>query len=544
VTVVERDTAPAPAPKPDRRAMHIADVVFGLAVAVTFVCYFVKSRNVVVNGDDWETLLHGVSFGDYFRPYQTNLSIVPIAVYSFVFNVFGFGTYWPLRFAEVASHMAIAVTVFMIVRSRWGSAVALVLGVTILWYPSALLTPSLFNHWLALIGCLVAGWALTLKPGRSDWIVAIALTFALASSAVGVAGAVGCVVYVALTKAPLRRWLAVGLPVGLFIVWWFTLSSDDHGQNAHLSVFERIRYVYDGVTYSFQLLAPGGRWLGIPLAILFVAAVVWQLRGGVRAAASAIAWTSAIIAWWVGLAFTRAGARTGSPDVFRYRVVTCGFAVLALLPMAKSARLRGLLTSRRALGVALVACAALVAINLPGIFDHVDIDAADYRLQSAKMVVLNMGPSVVADDTMVHFDLFTSMTARRYRKLVDKYGYVAGTNPEHPDAKLVQLTGIKPKNVERVSGDDVPQDCVAIGESKTVPRRRDFRMGANQFTTIVLQAPSTDVMVQIQAFEKDSWVTIGRLPAGSTATLELPILISSKTSWTLRADGACGVGLK
>jgi hypothetical protein len=184
-------------------AMRIADAVFAVAVAVTLVCYFVKSRSVVLNGDDWATVPRGNTFVDYFRPYQTNLSVVPIAVYHFVFTVFGFGTYWPLRFAGVASHMAIAVTVFLIVRSRWGSAVALVVGVAILWYPIALLTPALFNHWLALTGCLVAGWALTLKPGRSDWIAAIALTFALCSSGVGVAGAVGCLVYVALTKAPL-----------------------------------------------------------------------------------------------------------------------------------------------------------------------------------------------------------------------------------------------------------------------------------------------------------------------------------------------------
>jgi hypothetical protein len=523
--------------------MRIADVVFAAAVVVTFVCYFVKTRNVVLNGDDWATVPRGNTFVDYFRPYQMNLSVVPIAVYHFVFTVFGFGTYWPLRFAGVASHMAIAVTVFLIVRSRWGSAVALVAGVAILWYPLALLTPSLFNHWLSLTGCLVAGWALTYKPGRSDWVVAIALTFALCSSAVGVAGAVGCVVYVALTRAPLRRWLAVGIPVALFIVWWFTLASSDREPNAPLTLFERARYLFDGVTYSFQLLAPGGRWLGIPLAFLFVAAIAWQLRGGVRAAASGIAWTCAILAWWSGLAFTRAGARTGEPDVFRYRVVTCAFAVLALLPLARSPRLRQVLSNRRALGVALAASAVLVMINLPGIFDHVDIDATNYGQQAAKMVVLNMGPRVVPDKTLVHFDLFVSMTAGRYRALVDKYGEVAGTDPTHPDATLVRLLRIKPTDIQRVSEDDPLQDCVPVGEKAEVPRRLDYRVGATQFTRVVLQAPpSTDVPLQIQAFEKNSWVPAGRIPAGTTATLDLPILLS-KTPWVLRAAGACAAGL-
>jgi hypothetical protein len=524
--------------------MRIADVVFAVAVAVTFVCYFIKSRGVVLNGDDWATVARGNTFVDFFRPYQTNLSVVPIAVYHFVFTYFGFGTYWPLRFAGIASHMAIAVTVFLIVRSRWGSAVALVVGVAILWYPIALLTPALFNHWLSLTGCLVAGWALTFKPGRSDWVVAIALTFALCSSGVGVAGAVGCVVYVALTKAPLRRWLAVGIPVGLFIVWWFTLARNDHGQNAHLSLFDRARYLFDGVTYSFQLFEPGGRWLGIPLAMLFVAAIAWQLRGGVRAAAMGIAWTLAILTWWAGLALTRAGARTGVPDSFRYRVVTCAFAVLALLPLAKSTRLKELLTSRRALGVALAVCAALVVINLPGIFNRNDRDNAAYGQQAAKMVVLNMGPSVIPDNTLVHFDLFVAMTAGRYRTLVDKYGTVAGTTPTHPDPTLVRLTRVQPTHIESLPADDPTEDCVPVGESRPVPRRLDFRQDATPFTRVVLQAPSaTDVTLQIQAFERDSWVTVGHLPAHTSATLDLPILLS-QTPWRLRAVGACGIGLE
>ena len=108
-------------------------------------------------------------------------------------------------------------------------------------------------------------------------------TFALCASGVGVAGAAGCVAYVALSKAPLRRWLAVGIPVGLFVVWWFTLATDDHGRNAHRTLVEHLSYLFDGVTYSFQLFASDFRWLGIPLGILFVAGIAWQLRGGIRA---------------------------------------------------------------------------------------------------------------------------------------------------------------------------------------------------------------------------------------------------------------------
>jgi len=517
--------------------------VFAVAVAATFICYFVKSRGVVLNSDDWLNASRGNSFADYFRPYDTNLSVVPIAIYHFIFSVFGFGTYWPLRFVEIASHMAIAVTVYVIVRSRLGSAIALVLGVALLWYPSALLTPALFNHWLALLGCLVAGWALTMEPGRSDWIAAVALTFALCSSAVGVAGAVGCVAYVTFTKAPLRRWLAVCVPTGLFIVWWLTLATDDHGPNAHLSVLEKVRYVVDGVTNSFQLLAPGGLWLGIPLAILFLTAIIWQLRGGVRGAALGIAWTMAILAWWAGLAFARAGpSSAGGADSYRYRPVTCGFAALALLPLAKSPRLREFVSARRTLAIALVASILLIATNMPGILHTADTDAARYRAQMAKMLILNMGASVVPDDTLVHFDVILYMSARKYRELVNKYGAVEGTEPARPDAKLVELFDIKPTDVRPIPNNGPPEICAPVGDSTAVPRRPDVGKPFDKATTVVLQTRSTDVDVQVQAFETNSWVTIGRLPAQTSATLNLPILLS-RTPWRLRAVGACASGL-
>jgi hypothetical protein len=336
--------------------------------------------------------------------------------------------------------------------------------------------------------------------------------------------------------------LAVGVPVGLFIVWWFTLAADNHGPNAHLSLLDRGNYMVDGVTSSFQLVAPGGRWLGIVLTIMFVAAILWQLRGGVRAAAMGIAWTMAIVAWWAGLALTRGGLRLGAPDSFRYRVVTCGFAALALLPLAKSARMKELLSSRRALGVALTAVAVLMVLNLPGIFRHADADAATYRAQAATMIMLNMGPSVVPDDTLVHFDVFLYMTARRYRALVNEFGEVEGTNPTHPDAKLVRLFGIKPTDVKPLPMNDQAQACVPVGDPVDVPRRTDFRKGPTGFTTTALQARSTDVVVQAQAFQKNSWVTIGHLPAHTTATLTLPVLLS-QTHWTVRAVGACAEGL-
>jgi hypothetical protein len=511
---------------------RLCDTVFAAFAAGTFVYYLIKSSGVVIKSDDWLFAFRGNSFVDYFRPYESNVSILPIAVYHFVYTVFGFGTYWPLRVIGVASQIVVACAVFFVVRSRWGSPAALVAGVAVLWFPGTLLIPSQFNHWLALAASILAAWALTQPPGRSDWVVAGALVFALSSSGVGVAAAAGCVVYVALTRAPLRRWLAVGVPTALFVVWWFTLARGDHGSGLHTSAVDTVRYTRDGIFSSLQLLSPGNRWLGITLAIAFAAWIGWRLRKGPRAAAHELAWTCAVGAWWLGLALTRGPAGAGSPDSFRYRLVTFGLIAVAVLPLSRSPHVRRLLHSPKAVPVALCAAFALVALNGPAIAHHADTAEAKYRQQVQKMIVLNLGPGVIPDNATVRFDIYTTMTARAYRGLIDKYGAPPGTRPRDPDAAIVSLGPIKPVLVNAA-----PATCTALHDPSVIQATADSRSLTDTWTNLVLRAGPNNTVIQVRRFQS-SWVTIGEIGAGSTARIDLPVLMT-KTPWMLRAPGAC-----
>src|SRR5262245_51995941 len=49
---MDRDVERDPDRDRDPTTMRIADLVFAVAVVATFVCYFVKSRYFVLNGDD------------------------------------------------------------------------------------------------------------------------------------------------------------------------------------------------------------------------------------------------------------------------------------------------------------------------------------------------------------------------------------------------------------------------------------------------------------------------------------------------------------
>jgi hypothetical protein len=391
----------------------------------------------------------------------------------------------------------------------------------------------LFNHWFSLAGCVVALWALTRKGPVFDVIAAVALTFALCSSAVGIAGAAGCLAYVALTRAPLRRWLAVGVPSALVALWSVTLNRDSGYSQAKLppqSLSDRIHFVYNGILTSFQVVTAKNHWLEVVFAIVFLAVLAWRLRKGVRHAAFELACCTAILAWWIGLALERPYAGTQ----LRYRMVTIVLVLLALIPPHISAATRRLATRPLAVGSCVALSAIVIAINAPSVHSLAHSDEAAYRNQMAKMVVLNLGPLIVANNRLVPFDVYTTVSTAQYRQLVARYGAPEGTRPTHPDAAIVSLADVRLTPIPPIGG-----SCEALIGPTQVKATIDQRRGVDVYTRVVLRAGPTDTDVQVKRFE-DSWVDLGRLPAGITAQVDLPVLMTNKP-WTINAPGACQV---
>src|SRR5262249_13028736 len=152
------------------------------------------------------------------------LSIVTIAVYHGLYETFGFGSYVPLRLIAIGTSTGVAVAIFWIVRSRVGSAPALVAGTAMLWYPRLLFVPSIFNHYLAVIATVVSAALLRREGRRADIALGLVLAFGLCSSDVAVAGAVGCIAYLALARASPRRWLAVAIPTAAWGIWYWRVA--------------------------------------------------------------------------------------------------------------------------------------------------------------------------------------------------------------------------------------------------------------------------------------------------------------------------------
>jgi hypothetical protein len=512
-------------PRSAREPLIVA--VFAVFLVSWFIVYLHSLRAYELQGDDWRLLLRGGSFRDYFRPYNQHLSITPILVYRILLSTFGLHSTISLKVFNGLCFGGVVVAIFLFVRSRFGAAVALVVASTMLWFHGLQWTPAAFNHWLALAATLVCAWALTDSRPSMDIVLGLALGFALCSSGVGVAGAVGCLVYVALSKPSLRRRAIVVALFAAWVAWWLTLSGD-RGRGGNLGLASSIKYTFDGAMGSFRGLVFGNPILGAILAIAFVANLAWCLRRGPRAAVEELSWTAAFVFWWIALAFSRGGpSGVAAGSVSRYGLVGAAFLILAFHPSVVDGISWPRMRSRYvAAPIAMLLSLLPVVANRDGILSHArELETISGWVRQ-QLVAVNLGPGAVPDDAALQLGLFGAYpNARTYRRLAAKHGTPAGTRTDRPDAAIV-AAGIRLTPVASPSA----ETCMPV----TAALRRD------PSSTTILRAGNTDVEVELRRFG-ETWVALGRIRAGSVAQLRLPGL-GSPLRWIVRAPGACVPG--
>ncbi len=511
-------TSPAPATRTGRVRPSFLDAAFVALLASTILTYVEKLRTYEFRGDDWRLFQRGSTPGDYFEPYSGHLSVVPIGIYRLLLEIFGLGSGLPLRLVALASLAAVAITMYFVVRSRVGPALGLVAAAEMLWSATLPLAPATFNHWLALAAVIFCSWPLTRESPSGDLALGLALAFALCSSGVGVAGAAACLVYAALSRAPLRRWLVVIGPTAAWAAWWLLAGgARSRGSTVARSATENLDYLRHGVSASFRALAFGNRILGLMLVALFAANLIWRLRKGPRNARHELSWCAALLVWWLGLAYSREGT---DALVFRYELVGSAFVILGSLPAHRPTWAGREVNSRGVVAAAIVVAGLLVYENHNAIFGDAHRllrEGAEVRQQ---LVVANLGRDIVPDRTRLPS---VSATAGAYRALTDGFGTPDGTSTSHPDARIIALGAIRPiERSRRPAG-----SCVRIGFSYLLPPT----------TTTTLRADFGEINIRLRRFGSD-WVSIGVIRDGTTSIIDLPGLQAS-TPWILDARGAC-----
>ncbi|MSO85937.1 MAG: hypothetical protein EXQ71_00245 [Acidimicrobiia bacterium] len=331
-----------------------------LGSLVAFSAYVLwAGRRLSFAGDDWGLLVQGQHWGGLVEPYNDHLSILIIGNYRVLVEVFGLD-YTPFRVAAVLWFLAIVVAWYLTTREQLSPLLAAGGVVALLALPTFATQAANLNHYIVGLGAVVCGWAL--RRDKSGWLAG-GLALALLGTTGGVAVAVACLVHCACTRARWRQWVATLAPAAVWALWWLVTRHDSSKfqpttDPTLVAVLRASRNV---------ALSPFDLWhIDLLLMAGFVCLGAFQLRRGIRAGATWLAWTAALLTWSVGLSLER---DRGLDNVYnRYQLIALIFVLLACVP-SQPVRMSRVATVATAIG-GVVAVGLAVLLVPSDVSDH------------------------------------------------------------------------------------------------------------------------------------------------------------------------------
>jgi hypothetical protein len=498
-----------------------ADWLFAGVIVVTAWWYLRVSRGQSFVFDDWALAVRPTSLGDLLEPHNGHLSIVPLAIYHTLLGEFGLETYTPYRLLGISSLLCLGIALYLLARSRVGGPIALVVTVSVLWLPTTTLTPFLVNFHLALVCAVVCAAVMPLIDRRSDIVMGATLAVALATSSVGVAVAVACALHAVVFRPRSSRWIAIAAPCLLWVLWWRTLGNEPRPSYSP-SVLSALNDVADGVFGSFGALT-GGWWVGgVVLLAGWVILFADRVRTDRASALTQLAWTAGLVAWWVGLVWSRPGA-ADSNNTGRYEYVGSVLILLSALPAFPLDWLQTTKARWRMTAPALLIIGTIVLVN------HNELRQAALNravnAANAEMVLYELEQTVEpVEPTRRLTPELSRITVQDYRrKVVARYGSPIdlGQSPDEAlierDAVRVAITGPPPTN-----------------DPACAPGPVALQLGSQ----LLLHTGDEPAMVRARRFGS-SMVEVRTAAAHRSTIVGFPGPTIVGVPWVIEAPGAC-----
>ncbi|MEJ7793895.1 MAG: hypothetical protein WKF65_18200 [Gaiellaceae bacterium] len=338
-----------------------APIVLGGLMVVCAALLLYAGRGFIFYYDEWAFVINrrGWTVDTFLFPHNEHISALPIAVYKLLFATAGLDHYWVYRVVLTAFHLVAVGLLYVLVRRRVGS-----------WLAVAFVTPVLFlgSAWenilwpfqIGLIGSVVFGLAMLLALERGDRtgnaLACVCLVLSLSSSSVGLSFIVAALVEIVLRERDWRRLWVPLVPALLYAVWWvqYAPSELQGGGSPTRNILEVPAYVAESAAGALGGLTSLGTEWGRPLALLVAVLVVRFAPWGTGVTARFWAVLATMLASWSLSAIGR--AQLDQPAASRYIYTGAILIVMLGTELARDAR-----PSRRAgIVLTLAVCAAAV----------------------------------------------------------------------------------------------------------------------------------------------------------------------------------------
>jgi hypothetical protein len=523
------------------------EAALAVLCAAALVATLHATRGLTFFFDEWEFILHrrGISLSTFLAPHNgQHPSVLPVAVYKVMLQVFGLGSYLPYRLMIAASHLGCAVLLYVYARPRVGAWWALLPTALLLFLGAAwqdILWPFQIGYLFSVASGLGMLLALDGRP-RRGLLACILLTISLTSSAIGFGFLVAACVELALQPRRVASAWIVGVPLAILAVIFLGWGgSDSASQLAGPAV--AVRYALDMAAAGAGGLAGTGLDWGRPLlAVGAVALTLLVLRRpplGPRFTALAVG----AVVLWILTGVSRAEFQPPVPaDTSRY--IYPSAVLLLLIAVTALAGLRG----RPRPGAAVAAAAATALACIMGLGLLGDGGGGLRSLSQAllpELTALEAARGHVDPGFAVDPQRAPPVTARSYLEAVDAFGSPApsvqavrrGSAQEKAqfDGALARALGVVSSGPAGAPAGAPPQvELAAQGQVSTSGSCDVFRSsGSGAALDVALRAgqavsvspsagPAVELRLRRLAPDFGSGAVAGTVPGGGSATLAVP----------------------
>lgn len=312
-----------------------------LAAIVAYAAWYLvihRGQGLFFFYDEWAFIVgrRGHAPAVFLRPHNEHLSLIPIADWKAMLQLFGLGSYRPYQWMLFGYTAALGVAVYVYARMRIGAWLGLI-PATVVLLQGAFWEDTMWPFQVGFIGALVFGvlalLALDRRTLRADVLACIALIISIAHASVGIPILAGVFVDLLLRKQWRRLWVPV-IPGVLYLIWkLFYPVKDIYAKFLpHAPV-----YVYKAAAGTagsiFGLTREAGNVILVVLVAILIEAIVRR-----RMTPRAWAFLAMAAAFWIAAALAREDL--APPDSPRYMLPSAVFVLGAAAEIARGLRPR------------------------------------------------------------------------------------------------------------------------------------------------------------------------------------------------------------